>query len=442
MIVGLIAFNFHYDVPALLAHWLRRYATEFDEVYLVLLAHSAAVDATSVATLTREYPNVKVYKNQVAHTTPAEGDLARFTIFMEIAKSDGMSKNWLCPADIDEFTQWPSSIRAFLKQADLAGCNVVMGKLCDRVTPNGEPVAITDVDPLTVFTCEWLLTEYERRQTWKTLAVKEGVLFTPGNHHPIVGTEMTDAIKISTLHRPRIGCAGIRIFNETSPLRIEHISWHARRIEQLSTSGLDYQQKAAELHKKTNPPLRITPAPVSGHCHPTEPLRNHYFDEGLCAALVQLLRLNNLKECLDIGCGDGSYTKFLRLNGINCVGVDSARDTVERTHGVGYQANLCDTLPAVLGKEMVLCLEVGEHIEKKYEDAVLRNLARLTKKILVLSWAVPGQAVEGHVNCQTNAYIKGRLQSVGFSCSDQTEESLRRVAKLPWLKNTLMVFRK
>lgn len=258
MIIGLIAFNFHYDIPELLEHWLRKYAAEFDEIILVLLAHSGPVSTDRVSRCLSTYANVRVYKNQITQASPDNADLARNALFFEIATAADMHKNWLCPSDIDEFTQWPISVKHTLRQADASGSNTVMGELCDRVTPDGEPAPITVEDPLAVFTKEWRLTDYEKRQTWKTLAVKNGVVFTRGNHQAMAVSEAQDEVSLRNIRGPRLGHPKIRIFNETHPLRVEHISWHAQRLAQLAIPGFQHTNEAVALHKTRKPPLAIT----------------------------------------------------------------------------------------------------------------------------------------------------------------------------------------
>jgi SAM-dependent methyltransferase len=175
---------------------------------------------------------------------------------------------------------------------------------------------------------------------------------------------------------------------------------------------------------------------------PTTPVTFHCFDRPLCETIIKVLQSNKIIECLDIGCGLATYTKALRLSGIDCVGFDIAPNTLQNTQGRGFYADLRDTLPQALGKDCVMCLEVGEHIEKKFETTVFDNLQRLTKRLLILSWAVPGQVGEGHVNCQTNAYVIDKIEKRGFAHWQDASAVLRQVASWPHFKNTIMVFRK
>jgi hypothetical protein len=50
--------------------------------------------------------------------------------------------------------------------------------------------------------------------------------------------------------------------------------------------------------------------------------------------------------------------------------------------------------------DLVLCIEVAEHIDKRKSHVLAANLAGLTRGVLVFSAAGPGQRGRGHVNCR------------------------------------------
>jgi hypothetical protein len=111
----------------------------------------------------------------------------------------------------------------------------------------------------------------------------------------------------------------------------------------------------------------------------------------------------------------------------------------------GTVAKVIDlSIPFDLGKKFdwVLCLEVGEHIPKSFEDILLKNLDRHNSKGIILSWATVGQKGYGHINEQSNEYIKNTMQGLGYHNDLKTENIFRRRSSLSWFKNTIMVFRK
>jgi hypothetical protein len=154
---------------------------------------------------------------------------------------------------------------------------------------------------------------------------------------------------------------------------------------------------------------------------------------------LNFLNYNKIKTCLDLGCGHGEYTKFLNDNKIITKGYDGNPHTKLITNG------LCDILDLSekinLEKcECVISLEVGEHIPKEYEDIFIKNLINHSSKIIIISWANPGQGGYGHVNCQANEYIRKKIELYGWKSILSEENILREKSSMSWFKNTIMVF--
>lgn len=147
---------------------------------------------------------------------------------------------------------------------------------------------------------------------------------------------------------------------------------------------------------------------------------------------------------LDMGCGLGWYMRVWRVAGIDVVGVDGSPTVLGLGLGC-HQRDLAEPLsmpydPCVYA--WVFCLEVGEHIPLEYANTFLNNVAKYAGIGVVLSWAVPGQAGHGHVNCQPNSWVIGQMAARGFSIDHGMAAELRAVVELEYLRNTIMVFRK
>ena len=145
----------------------------------------------------------------------------------------------------------------------------------------------------------------------------------------------------------------------------------------------------------------------------------------------------------DLGCGEGAYCKVCSEHGCRADGYEG--------NSVACQNAVCDSIECVdLSKpaepkddyDLVLCLELGEHIPKRCQDVFIDNLARFSKDVLILSWAVPGQGGTGHVNCLSNETVIGLMRDKSFDFDKSMSEYLRQNSKLSWFKNTLMVFRR
>ena len=55
--------------------------------------------------------------------------------------------------------------------------------------------------------------------------------------------------------------------------------------------------------------------------------------------------------------------------------------------------------------DWVVSLEVAEHIDAKFEAIYLSNIVRHASEGVIISWAVPGQSGEQHINCKPFTYV-------------------------------------
>lgn len=169
---------------------------------------------------------------------------------------------------------------------------------------------------------------------------------------------------------------------------------------------------------------------------------NHYFDESLCKGIVEYFNKKNIKSVIDIGCGAGYYTKYILQNNIYCEGYDGNPFVDEITSGVCRCLDFTKEIIFENTFDCALCLEVAEHIPKKYEDVFINNICNSVEKDIILSWAIPGQGGYGHVNEKNNDDVKDIFKLKGFSYDKQKSEFLRNLSKLSWFKNTIMIFTK
>lgn len=166
----------------------------------------------------------------------------------------------------------------------------------------------------------------------------------------------------------------------------------------------------------------------------------YYFDQPLCEALSQFFRTEG-GTVVDLGCGSGAYTKYLRHNGISCDCYDGNPHTESMTNGFCKELDLAEKVNIKV-YDWVVALEIGEHIPKKYEANFIHNLHAHNSKGVIVSWALEGQTGLGHVNEQDNNYIKKIFADLGYSNDIETEMTLKRSAYLNWFKNSVMVFKR
>jgi hypothetical protein len=164
----------------------------------------------------------------------------------------------------------------------------------------------------------------------------------------------------------------------------------------------------------------------------------HCFDIDLASGLKTIFDSSTV---LDLGCGPGYYTRYFLDHGIKSKGYDGNPNTPTISKGLCDVADLTQ-IHNFDKNDWVLSLEVGEHIPKEYEDTFIQNLINHSKVGIILSWAVPGQPGDGHVNCQSNDYVVSLMNKHGYSLDLNNTLQLREAAEVWWFKNTVMVFRK
>ncbi len=151
------------------------------------------------------------------------------------------------------------------------------------------------------------------------------------------------------------------------------------------------------------------------------------------------------KSFIDVGCGDGRYCAIFKAYGWeDVVGLDGTEDI--KSLGIYDRITKCDLTKPIYTEtkaELVLCLEVGEHIPKEHEQVFLNNLCFFVEDELILSWAIPGQySASGHVNCQPQEYVIKEIEKRGFKYCSTKSEYLKDCASFKWFKENLMIFKK
>lgn len=145
----------------------------------------------------------------------------------------------------------------------------------------------------------------------------------------------------------------------------------------------------------------------------------------------------------DFGCGTGFYLEVLREAGFeNLQGYEGSPSSE-----VQFKSILKQDLTAkfsVPQKGNIICLEVAEHIPRKYEEVFLSNISDACNGYLVFSWAVRGQGGTCHVNCRNNDEVFEIMQKLGFQFHPELTQQGRNLIEdhCDWFRNTLLIFSK
>ena len=138
-------------------------------------------------------------------------------------------------------------------------------------------------------------------------------------------------------------------------------------------------------------------------------------------ALSKLLAGHCVTSMLDVGCGTGNWLRAALDLGVKDVfGIDGIAVAENKFHIPKKHFSQIDLEQTwALGRrfDLVLCLEVAEHLSPGSADILVRCLTAHGDRIL-FSAACPGQEGQHHINCQWPGYWQAMFNKFGFRCDD------------------------
>jgi 2-polyprenyl-3-methyl-5-hydroxy-6-metoxy-1,4-benzoquinol methylase len=132
-----------------------------------------------------------------------------------------------------------------------------------------------------------------------------------------------------------------------------------------------------------------------------------------------------VRSVLDVGCGEGHAVAFFNRSSVYAHGVEGLRTNVERSvfpiawHDLTFA-------PYIMPVDLVLCVEVVEHIEEKFLDNLLRTLSN--GRIVAMTHALPGQSGYHHVNLKPQEYWVAHVEEQGYMLA-KDNHVFREIAK-------------
>lgn len=154
------------------------------------------------------------------------------------------------------------------------------------------------------------------------------------------------------------------------------------------------------------------------------------------------------RTVLDFGCGDGWWPKCFHDLGSVVGGVELhkiAREYIPEQVQF-WEHDLRQPIQFDRKYDLVICLEVAEHLPKQYANLLCKTLEMHTGGKLLFSAAGPGQTGTGHVNLQAQDWWRKNMEKPKFKFSalktGQTREAFEQINNelFQFLPRNLQVF--
>lgn len=162
-------------------------------------------------------------------------------------------------------------------------------------------------------------------------------------------------------------------------------------------------------------------------------------------AVLPLVReINFFRSILDIGCGAGAWLSVAHELGVTDIcGIDG--DYVDRSlllidpsHFVPH--DISQPFDHGRSYDIVMCLEVAEHLPNKSSAILVDNLVKHSK-IILFSAAVPGQGGENHINEQPYHFWHNLFDDRGYQLFDCIRPHIANNSSVePWYRYNLLLF--
>ena len=150
--------------------------------------------------------------------------------------------------------------------------------------------------------------------------------------------------------------------------------------------------------------------------------------------IPEIIKILNPSSSLDVGCGIGTWTKILQDNNIEAKGLDYFevdRDLLMISEDDFIPVDLENGFNLNMKFDLIICLEVLEHLKETSSDIILDSLINHSENIL-FSAALPNQGGDNHINEQPFAYWQNKFEERGYHFYDIFREKYWQENRIEW----------
>lgn len=141
--------------------------------------------------------------------------------------------------------------------------------------------------------------------------------------------------------------------------------------------------------------------------------------------IQSILPNEKTRRVCDVGCGTGNWLSVFKKNGWGVMGFDGTpySDELCIEKKEFQQCDLHEKIDFSDKFDLVLCLEVAEHIAESHSDQLIDRLTKYSD-IILFSAAIPFQMGQGHLNEQYPSYWISKFEKKGYKVCDCIREEI------------------
>lgn len=157
---------------------------------------------------------------------------------------------------------------------------------------------------------------------------------------------------------------------------------------------------------------------------------------------VYLRDLFKGKSVVDLGAGLGWYCPIISEKSKKCDQYDGSVNIEEVTQGKVKYLNLAEPIEFQCNYDIVMSIEVAEHIHKLYEEIYVDNLIKCSKEGILISWSKIGQGGHFHVNNKNKEDAIKLFEKKNLKYDINITANIKNATKFKYLRDNILYFKK